>query len=449
MQKKAKLGLKVMCDLLLPPLETRGMKILDRDAFAKTVAIPAITIAPGTNLQKIVKLLKPLLLKLQQFKPIEGADDARKILLLNPNLVKNWNDVPKEMEEEFHVSSRDFTQHNVTIQYHNYQLKDLLRSILPANIENVSSFSQIGHIVHVNLKEEVTPFKHIVGQVLLDKVANCKSVVNKVNNINTVYRNFELELLAGEDQFLVVVKENGATFEFDFSKVYWNPRLATEHERLVKMIKKGDVVYDVFAGVGPFSIPLARRSYCKVLANDLNPESVKWLIHNKQKNKIGQNMEIFNKDGKDFILEDIKRDLEKELVMETPKTIQIIMNLPEIGKEFLKYFVGLLEDRTELVNKWNPNVIKIHLNVYMFVRGEDLNETARIDVEDQLNYKLNDTLLSGISFVRNVAPNKDMMRVSFYLNKDMLAGKKAIRKCGEKRTVEELPDDKLAKHFCK
>ena len=72
------------------------------------------------------------------------------------------------------------------------------------------------------------------------------------------------------------VKENGSSYEFDFSRVYWNPRLSTEHMRVVQEVKRGDTVLDVFAGVGPFAIPAARAG-ATVLANDLNPESHRWL----------------------------------------------------------------------------------------------------------------------------------------------------------------------------
>ena len=50
-------------------------------------------------------------------------------------------------------------------------------------------------------------------------------------------------------------------------------------------LRNGDVVYDVFAGVGPFAVPAARKK-CIVFANDLNPDSFKWLQHNMKLNKV-------------------------------------------------------------------------------------------------------------------------------------------------------------------
>jgi len=51
------------------------------------------------------------------------------------------------------------------------------------------------------------------------------------------------------------------------------------------LLARGDVLYDVFAGVGPFAVPAAKK-HCQVHANDLNPDSVHWLRHNLDLNKV-------------------------------------------------------------------------------------------------------------------------------------------------------------------
>ena len=76
----------------------------------------------------------------------------------------------------------------------------------------------------------------MIGQILL-QLPNVKTVVNKTNEINNTYRNFTMEVLAGNDDFHVTVKENYVSFQFDFSKVYWNPRLSTEHGRIAQLLK--------------------------------------------------------------------------------------------------------------------------------------------------------------------------------------------------------------------
>ena len=85
-------------------------------------------------------------------------------------------------------------------------------------------------------------------------------MVNKVAPIDNTYRNFSMEVLAGEEreEYTVTVKHNGVALTFDFAKVYFNPRLCTEHGRVTSLVQKGDVMLDVFAGVGPFSVACAR-----------------------------------------------------------------------------------------------------------------------------------------------------------------------------------------------
>ena len=117
-----------------------------------------------------------------------------------------------------------------------------------------------------------------------------KTVVNKVGNIETQFRTFPMELLAGEDNYNVTLKEYGAKFTFDFRKVYWNSRLQMEHSRLINMIRKAassvkeqQVVADIMCGIGPFAVPLAMNGV-EVHANDLNPASYDYLMKNAQQN---------------------------------------------------------------------------------------------------------------------------------------------------------------------
>ena len=84
------------------------------------------------------------------------------------------------------------------------------------------------------------------------------------------------QVLAGDEDLETAVKENGATFRLDYGRVYWNSRLEREHRRIVEMLQPGDVVADMFAGIGPFAVPAAMRG-AKVYANDLNPKAVEFL----------------------------------------------------------------------------------------------------------------------------------------------------------------------------
>lgn len=64
------------------------------------------------------------------------------------------------------------------------------------------------------------------GAVVLDKVTFARTAVNKSGMIDNTYRNFEMEVIAGEDDFVTTVKEKKFRYQLDFSKVYWNPKLS-------------------------------------------------------------------------------------------------------------------------------------------------------------------------------------------------------------------------------
>ncbi|XP_058462306.1 tRNA (guanine(37)-N1)-methyltransferase [Malaya genurostris] len=395
------------CTELHPPTTVRGMTVLDRDAFIKHVRVPVLKVPENLDFNLICTQVKTLLLKMERNKPVKA--DKREIML-HPSVVQSWSDVrleDKGLEEE------NLLWQTILLKYENWKYNEILKAVLPDE-DSLSAFSKIGHIIHLNLKDHLLPYKTLIGEVLMDKIPACRTVVNKLNTIDNTYRNFQMDLLAGEENYQVSVKENGVTFEFDFSKVYWNPRLATEHEKIVKMLNKDDILLDVYAGVGPFSVPAARKG-CIVLANDLNPDSYKSLLGNCLKNKVNSRTTCFNKNGIDFIREEIRAEiLTKNQDNCFNGDIHITMNLPALAVEHLSYYVGLLKGESLKLTKY-PLV-----HVYCFAKGAvDHEGIAQGMVEQNIGLALS-TNLKEIAFVRNVAPNKNLMRISFYLTEEIL-----------------------------
>jgi tRNA (guanine37-N1)-methyltransferase len=134
----------------------------------------------------------------------------------------------------------------------------------------------------------------------LQKNPKLKTVVNKVGTITNEFRVPEFEVLAGDPSLVTEIKQHGATFLLDYGMVYWNSRLEGEHKRLFAQFKPGQIIVDMFAGIGPFAIPAAQQG-CVVFANDLNPTSVKYLKLNSEINKVGDRVKAFNMDARDFM----------------------------------------------------------------------------------------------------------------------------------------------------
>lgn len=72
-----------------------------------------------------------------------------------------------------------------------------MQQILPADVDVPGSFETIGSIAHFNLRSGHLPFKHLIGQVCLDKNPAIKTVVTKVKEIENQYRVFDMEVIAG------------------------------------------------------------------------------------------------------------------------------------------------------------------------------------------------------------------------------------------------------------
>lgn len=400
---------------LAPEICVRGMTKLDRAQFSKKLQVPCLKIN-NRSVGSVTRSVKKYLLKLSMFKAIRTVEDggSYKEIILNPKLVSSFNDITEDDRNKLTEAGIDeacFTTSPLELTYENWTADEILNAVLPEDKDTAASYSIVGHIVHVNLREHLQIYKNLIGEVLLDKIKNARTVVNKVDTIDNTFRVFKMEVLAGEHDFITEVKENNFRFKFDFSSVYWNPRLSTEHERIIKKLSPGNVVYDVFAGVGPFSIPAAKKN-CTVLANDLNPESFKWLKHNAELNKLDKSITVYNKDGFDFIRENVKQHM---ILQESKSVSHVVMNLPATAATFLNAFKQLFSADELKHVKVMPLT-----HVYCFVKGEgDTKEMAKTLIEKELNCSISSSI-DEITFVRNVAPNKDMMRVSFQLTENIL-----------------------------
>uniref|UniRef100_A0A3Q1K030 tRNA (guanine(37)-N1)-methyltransferase n=2 Tax=Anabas testudineus TaxID=64144 RepID=A0A3Q1K030_ANATE len=396
----------------LPP-EVRGMTSLDKEAFKQTITVPALRVPTGV-LNKVVKSLRkstiqrPGLPRVVQDK--EESSDFR-LVLLDPHRVSSpssFSEAEAEALRSFSVT-QELHYYELQLTYDNLKSEEVLEAVLPQGQDVTSGFSRVGHIAHMNLRDHQLPYKNLIGQVIMDKNRGITCVVNKTSIIDSTYRNFKMEVLAGEENMVAKVKENGVTYEFDFSCVYWNPRLSTEHQRVVQLVKRGDIVFDVFAGVGPFAIPAARTG-ANVLANDLNPESYRWLQHNCKLNKVESRVRTFNLDGRAFIRGPMKDEL--PALLKGKAGVHVVMNLPAMALEFLDAFRGLLKQERPCVE----NLPTVHC--YSFSKADNPDTDVVQRASHSLGFPLEKQC--SVHFVRNVAPNKDMMCVTFTLPEEVL-----------------------------
>ncbi|KAF5385376.1 hypothetical protein D9615_001220 [Tricholomella constricta] len=426
---------------ILPSLST-----FNRDVFTKQFDILAVR-APAAKTGRILKApeMKRSLMDLPKIRSVDvdpsDPQNNRLVLLRVSDKAELSPDALKFLETE----AKGLVPYTITLDYHYWTADEIIRAVLPETLRDgaPSGFAATGHIAHLNLNDEYLPFKQLIGQIILDKNKKIRTVVNKLDTIDSQFRFFKMELIAGEPDFVVEHLETECSFVFDFREVYWNSRLHTEHSRLVGKFNHDDVIADVFAGVGPFSVPSAKKG-CAVFANDLNPNSAKYLATNVRNNRVDNLVSVSCEDGRDFIRSVFRRSSDhpfrasmgpplsktqehharrrktksNDLSPLRPPRRRIshfVMNLPDSAITFLDAFRGVLasDDAGGLREVYD---VMPMVHCHCFTRELDPAK-AEADIRQRVEEQLGAALTTDVSLhlVRSVAPNKEMYCISFRL----------------------------------
>ena len=142
----------------------------------------------------------------------------------------------------------------------------------------------------------------------------------------------DLEFLAGADDSVTIHKEHGARLKLDVREMYFSPRLATERKRVMESVNDGEKILDMFCGIGPFPIVIARNKEVEITAVDINESAIKYLNENINLNKLKGSIKTYCGD-----IAEVSKSFNS-------KFDRIIMNLPGLAYTFLDLAVDLIED---------------------------------------------------------------------------------------------------------
>ena len=214
-------------------------------------------------------------------------------------------------------------------------LKKALERILTPqeSDELISAFDQIGDIIIVRIPDSLLKKKKLIGETLLREVKIVKSVFYQASPVEGNFRTRDLEILAGEDRTQTEYKEFGCRFKVDVANAFFSPRLSTERERIANLTQDKEIVVNMFAGVGMFSIMAAKKKECTVYSIDINPVASKLCEENIKLNKLVG--EVISING------ETTKIIEEQLIEKADRTLML---LPERSDEFLESAIKATKD---------------------------------------------------------------------------------------------------------
>jgi tRNA (guanine37-N1)-methyltransferase len=229
----------------------------------------------------------------------------------------------KEQIPECKISSGNFREKKKPKTFVEL-LQDKLPSHLLASLPRALDF--VGDIAIVEIPPELDVYKNVIGEAILKTHRTVQTVLAKAGAVSGSYRLRHFHVIVGEPKTETIHKEYGCQYYVDVAKAYFSPRLSYEHNRIASLVKNSETVVDLFTGVGPFAVLIAKtHENVKVYAVDANPDAVKFLRKNIRLNRV---------EGKVYpVLGDARHIVEERF---SGTADRVIMNLPETSLEFVE-----------------------------------------------------------------------------------------------------------------
>jgi len=218
-------------------------------------------------------------------------------------------------------------------------MKKNLRSVLKGKLQPqeldglIKSYDIIGDIAVIRIPESLRPQSQIIAETIIQAHKHVKTVLRQASAVSGEFRLRKLEWVAGEKKTETLYKEFGCVFRVDLKECYFSPRLSFERMRVARTVKPNDTAVNMFAGVGSFSILMAKYGRAEtVYSIDVNPVAVKFMQENVRLNRVqGQVVPILG-DAKQVITKHLRNMADR-----------VVMPLPEKAFEYLDYAVLALK----------------------------------------------------------------------------------------------------------
>ncbi len=206
-------------------------------------------------------------------------------------------------------------------------LKDALRGSLSEQEIAIlsSSFDVVGDIAIVKVPPELRIKEKLISDQILAKMKSVKTVLKQETPVGGEFRTRVVSFIGGEEKFETIYKESGLVFKVNVQTAYFSPRLSTERLRIRALVSDGEKIFNMFAGIGTFSLIIAKTKNCVIESVDKNPEAIRLAFDSLKLNKkLRGTVHPILADAKEFAYQN------------AGEFDRVLMPLPERVDEFLE-----------------------------------------------------------------------------------------------------------------
>jgi tRNA (guanine37-N1)-methyltransferase len=249
-----------------------------------------------------------------------------------------------------------------------------------------NSFDIVGDLAIIRLPSASSVTAQTAADAIMSRHKNVKTVLLQVSPVSGDLRLRRLMHVAGQNKTRTIHREFGCLFSFDATKCYFSPRLSHERMRIARRIEPDETVVNMFAGVGCFSIMIAKHANPrKVFSIDVSPAAIQFMQENIRLNRVYGKVIPLLGDSKELVHNRLQRIADR-----------VLMPLPEKAREYLPCAVSALKASGGWIHYYGFEHAK---------KTESLVDKFRLEVAEALDVLGLNFEVPFISVVRSTGPN--------------------------------------------
>jgi tRNA (guanine37-N1)-methyltransferase len=273
--------------------------------------------------------------------------------------------------------------------------KELLDLPVDLHDELPTSYDIIGTIILIKLPQSLYRYKEKIGDALLQTHSQVTTVCLSAPVCGEL-RTRKVSIIAGKKQTRTVHREYGLRISVDVQTCYFSPRLATERKRVAELVQDGETIVDMFTGVAPFSVMIARYAHPKkIYAVDKNKDAVLLASENIRCNNVVDMVEAICTDAE---------ELPSFLGKKGEKADRIIMNLPFSAWSFFPVALQIASD---------PCIVH-----YYDILPEETIENRLAELCDMARHNKMKARCSSVRKIKSYAPREFYIGVDITVEKE-------------------------------